>query len=283
MTLIQTAIDAIATRAATVAPSADAEQLAFVGTAIQRINTAPSSVPASDLDAAVVAIRDKVASIATTASSEDLANLATAIQRIANVAASMALTVNGTPTLSSVGTLNIGTGLGVSVAGSVATITVSNPVPQVQSGRLLGRTTGGTGDAENISVGSLLTLSGGVLNAVEQAPQVEQNRLLGRFSSGTGNAEAITLGTNLTITAGGVLNATGGSAAAVIFSATAPGSPTAGQMWFRTTDSRLLGFFNDGDSNQWIQVTPPIGSSGGGGGASEDAAVAHAIIMATTR
>lgn len=134
-----------------------------------------------------------------------------------------------------------------------------------------------------IGAGVSATNSGGAVTVnVTGVPNVTtNNRLLGRATAGAGAAEEITIGSGLTLT-GTTLSATGGGGAALTFSATAPGSPTNGQMWLRTTDSRLFAFFNDGDTSQWIQVTPPV-SSGGGGGASEDAAVAHAIIMATTR
>ena len=130
-----------------------------------------------------------------------------------------------------------------------------------------------------IGAGVVATNSGGAITVnVSGVPNLTtDNRLLGRGTTGAGAAEEITIGSGLSLS-GGTLTA----GASLTFSATAPGSPSAGQMWFRTTDSRLFAFFNDGNTSQWVQVTPPV-SSGGGGGASEDAAVAHAIIMSTTR
>ena len=58
----------------------------------------------------------------------------------------------------------------------------------------------------------------------------------------------------------------GGSGTNVTISDTAPTSPTAGDLWFKSDEGRLKIYYNDGNSSQWVD-TSPIGSGGGGGGA----------------
>ena len=45
-------------------------------------------------------------------------------------------------------------------------------------------------------------------------------------------------------------------------SATAPVSPTAGDLWLSTEDGSLSVYFNDGDTSQWITVSGPRGPAG---------------------
>ena len=63
-------------------------------------------------------------------------------------------------------------------------------------------------------------------------------------------------------------DATGGGAsgANVTISDTAPASPTAGDLWFKSDEGRLKIYYNDGSSSQWVD-TSIIGTGGGGGGA----------------
>ncbi len=76
------------------------------------------------------------------------------------------------------------------------------------------------------------------------------SRLLGRGSaSGAGDPEEIVLGTNLTMS-GTTLNASGG--ASVTISTTAPGSPSAGDLWFNSENGTLYVYYDDGDSQQWV-------------------------------
>lgn len=104
-------------------------------------------------------------------------------------------------------TLNfVGSGVIASHSGGVVTVTV--PGMTMATSRLLGRTTAGNGAAEEITVGSGLSLSGGALTANQQTPQLTgNNRLLGRGTAGAGAAEEITLGTGLAIV-GGALQGT---------------------------------------------------------------------------
>lgn len=52
----------------------------------------------------------------------------------------------------------------------------------------------------------------------------------------------------------------GGGGASVTSSATAPSSPTAGDLWFNTENGTLLVYYNDGaDEAQWVVVSGPEG------------------------
>ena len=53
----------------------------------------------------------------------------------------------------------------------------------------------------------------------------------------------------------------------VTVSDTAPSSPNAGDLWYKSDEGRLKIYYNDGDSTQWVD-TNPIGSGSGGSGAS---------------
>jgi hypothetical protein len=78
------------------------------------------------------------------------------------------------------------------------------------------------------------------------------SRLLGRGSaSGAGDPEEIILGSGLTMT-GTTLSAAGGGGASVTISPTAPGSPSAGDLWFNSENGTLYVYYDDGDSQQWV-------------------------------
>jgi len=71
-------------------------------------------------------------------------------------------------------------------------------------------------------------------------------------------------GSNMTITANTTSDTItfassggGGGAASITSSNTAPNSPSAGDLWWYTTDGELYFYYDDGDSQQWIQVTTP--------------------------
>lgn len=76
------------------------------------------------------------------------------------------------------------------------------------SARLLGRYSSGSGNSEQIEIGTGLNLVAGVLNATASAPAVTQitgatqDNIVGRLSSGTGNAENIPLGLGLAFISG---------------------------------------------------------------------------------
>lgn len=52
----------------------------------------------------------------------------------------------------------------------------------------------------------------------------------------------------------------GGGGASVTASDTAPASPSAGDLWFHTTQLKLYVYYSDGSSNQWIQTNSGVGN-----------------------
>jgi hypothetical protein len=56
-------------------------------------------------------------------------------------------------------------------------------------------------------------------------------------------------------------------APSVTSSDTAPVSPSAGDLWYRTNDSTLYVYYNDGSSSQWVGVSGPSGPAGNNGAA----------------
>ena len=58
--------------------------------------------------------------------------------------------------------------------------------------------------------------------------------------------------------------ASSGGGASVTVSETAPTSPSAGDLWFDSGNLNLYVYYNDGNSNQWVQTNPT-----GGGGSGE--------------
>ena len=71
-------------------------------------------------------------------------------------------------------------------------------------------------------------------------------------------------GTNWVVADDAVGSASGTN---VTVSDTAPASPTAGDLWFKSDEGRLKIYYNDGSSSQWVD-TSPIGTGGSGGGVS---------------
>jgi hypothetical protein len=60
----------------------------------------------------------------------------------------------------------------------------------------------------------------------------------------------------------------GGSAgASVTASDTAPSSPSAGDLWYKSDTNALYVYYNDGDSSQWVGVSGPAGATGATGAA----------------
>lgn len=51
---------------------------------------------------------------------------------------------------------------------------------------------------------------------------------------------------------------TGGGGANVTISDTAPGSPSAGDLWWESDKGRLKIYYNDTDSSQWVDASPPL-------------------------
>jgi hypothetical protein len=56
----------------------------------------------------------------------------------------------------------------------------------------------------------------------------------------------------------------GGGGASVSVSDNAPTSPSSGDLWFNSTDTKMYVYYNDGSSSQWVQ-TNPTGSTTSGG------------------
>ena len=54
----------------------------------------------------------------------------------------------------------------------------------------------------------------------------------------------------------------GGGGSSVTVSETAPSSPSSGDLWFDPNALKTYVYYNDGDSNQWVQANPTGGGSG---------------------
>jgi hypothetical protein len=104
-----------------------------------------------------------------------------------------------------------GSGTPVSVVAplSASEINSTNVITtSMATGKVIGRSTAGTGVFEVLDLGSGLSISAGTLS---YNPTMSTGKLLGRSTAGTGAFEEITVGSNLTL-AGGTLSATGGGA-----------------------------------------------------------------------
>ena len=91
--------------------------------------------------------------------------------------------------------------------------------------------------------------------------------------TGTPTAPTATSGTNTTQIAttafvqAAVSGLSSGGGASVTVSDAAPSTPSAGDLWFDSTGLVLYVYYNDGDSNQWVQTNPSgSGSSGSSSG-----------------
>ena len=58
-----------------------------------------------------------------------------------------------------------------------------------------------------------------------------------------------------------------GGGASVTASDTAPSSPSAGDLWYKSDTNALYVYYNDGDSSQWVGVSGPAGPAGADGAA----------------
>ena len=59
----------------------------------------------------------------------------------------------------------------------------------------------------------------------------------------------------------------GGGGASVTASDTAPSSPSAGDLWYKSDTNALYVYYDDGDSSQWVGVSGPAGADGADGAA----------------
>ena len=72
----------------------------------------------------------------------------------------------------------------------------------------------------------------------------------------------------------------GGGGASVTASDTAPSSPSAGDLWYKSDTNVLYVYYNDGDSSQWVGVSGPAGPAGATGAAGASASVSYANLAA---
>jgi hypothetical protein len=139
------------------------------------------------------------------------------------------------------------------VAGSNVTITTdastdSITIAAAGSG---GVSDGDKGDITVSSSGTVWTIDNDAVTYAKMQNVSAASRLLGRGSaSGAGDPEEIILGAGLTMT-GTTLSAAGGGASVTI-SPTAPGSPSAGDLWFNSENGTLYVYYDDGDTSQWV-------------------------------
>jgi hypothetical protein len=76
----------------------------------------------------------------------------------------------------------------------------------------------------------------------------------------------------------------GGGGASVTVSATAPGSPSAGNLWWNTETGTMYIYYDDGDTQQWVSVTQQgatgyTGYTGSTGGVSTGKSIAMALVF----
>ena len=80
-------------------------------------------------------------------------------------------------------------------------------------------------------------------------------------SGSTNDDILITAGNNITIssvTAGGfTIASTASGGATVTTDDSAPGSPSDGDLWWKSDEGRLKVYYADGSSNQWVDASPP--------------------------
>jgi len=83
-------------------------------------------------------------------------------------------------------------------------------------------------------------------------------------SDSTDDDILITAGTNISIsnvsTEGFTLSSTASSGASVTTSDSAPGSPNDGDLWWKSDEGRLKVYYQDTDSSQWVDASPPASS-----------------------
>lgn len=73
----------------------------------------------------------------------------------------------------------------------------------------------------------------------------------------------------------------GGGGASVTSSDTAPSSPSAGDLWYKSDTNALYVYYNDGDSNQWVGVSGPAGPTGATGATGASGGAGVASVYAT--
>ena len=85
-------------------------------------------------------------------------------------------------------------------------------------------------------------------------------------SDSTDDDILITAGTNISIsnvsTEGFTLSSTASSGASVTTSDSAPGSPNDGDLWWKSDEGRLKVYYEDADTSQWVDASPPLATTG---------------------
>jgi hypothetical protein len=149
-----------------------------------------------------------------------------------------------------------GSGGGALQGSSLQPIAITTPSTQGTTLALSGGNSTGSG-----SDGGDLTLIGG-----DGASGTDGDIFIGAIQTGN-----ITIGSgsnNVDFPSGTSVDFTGAtvtglsSGASVTISDDAPGSPTAGDLWWESDTGKLKIYYSDTDSNQWVDASP----SGGGGG-----------------
>lgn len=72
----------------------------------------------------------------------------------------------------------------------------------------------------------------------------------------------------------------GGGGASVTASDTAPTTPSAGDLWFKSDTGALYVYYTDADSSQWVGISGPAGADGAAGAAGTSASVSYANLAA---
>jgi len=72
----------------------------------------------------------------------------------------------------------------------------------------------------------------------------------------------------------------GGGGASVTASDTAPTSPSAGDLWFKSDTGALYVYYTDADSSQWVGISGPAGADGAAGATGASASVSYANLAA---
>ena len=86
-------------------------------------------------------------------------------------------------------------------------------------------------------------------------------------SDSTDDDILITAGNNISFsnvsTEGFTLSASATSGANVTTSDSAPSSPNDGDLWWKSNEGRLKVYYEDADSSQWVDASPPLAATGG--------------------
>lgn len=99
-------------------------------------------------------------------------------------------------------------------------------------------------------------------------------------SDSTNDDITITAGNNISISSvtadGFTLSSTATSGASVTTSDSAPGSPNDGDLWWKSDEGRLKVYYEDADSSQWVDASPPLAATGGATVTTSDSAPSSA-------